>query len=141
MTAIATCPSCHRERDLLPILSVLDFKTRQICLQCSSNNTETVDAITAAIDQGNCIPNEIWKSVKVYRDGAYLSLGEWMATRDAQPKVKPRLVGDEDPDLHLTRMRHILDLQQTAIQNAEPVKRSRPWIEALFDRLSFGAAR
>ncbi|MGI9506805.1 MAG: hypothetical protein ACR2RE_27505, partial [Geminicoccaceae bacterium] len=95
----------------------------------------------AAIDQGNCIPNEIWKSVKVYRDGAYLSLGEWMATRDAQPEAKPRLVEDEDPDLRLTQMRHLLDLQQTAIRNAAPIRRPKPWMATLFDRLSFGAVR
>lgn len=141
MLAKPVCPSCHQERELLPIMSVLDFKTRQICLQCSSNNVETVDAITAAIDQGNCIPNEIWKSVRVYRDGAYLSLSEWMATRDAPPATKPQLVDDEDPDLHLTQMRHLLDLQQTAIRNAEPIKRSKPWMVALFDRFSFGVPR
>lgn len=97
---LAECTSCQNmkeESDLIPMLSVLDWKPHLLCWRCFDHRCEPFFVIvrTAGLKRWNQVPAEIQQSVMVFDGlaGEYIDFETWCrrtAKRQVIPGMKPR---------------------------------------------------
>ncbi len=94
------CPCCDREAALDAVLSVIDFRTREICATCFDNNAEPKAVVQTAENTG------LLASVTVFEGRTYMNAADWFAAA-ADDELEP----DPEDDIDVQTMRSILKLQ------------------------------
>jgi hypothetical protein len=146
---LGTCPCCGaREVELLPFLSVLDFRTRLVCLPCSWANAEPPAVVRAVSDTTGwrAVPFPIRSAVRVHDGEGYVTLRE-CAVRERARREAEALTEDEEFRGMEARLKRILsamperplpDDAETSQPIPFPRPDHRPW-RGLLARLAAAA--
>jgi hypothetical protein len=146
---LGTCPCCGaRDVELLPLLSVLDFRTRLVCLPCSWANAEPPAVVRAVSDTTGwrAVPLPIKSAVRVHDGRDYVTLRK-CAVRERARRETEALAEDEEFRGMEARLKRILSaMPDRALSDSDetfrpiPVPRPdhRPW-RGLLARLATAA--
>lgn len=94
-----TCPACGRADPLHPVMSVLDYRTRDLCGECIDHNCEPQGVVVEAMKAGrDLIPSEIWRSITVLDAGEYVTPAAW--SKRARDRRRQRMTADEERREH-----------------------------------------
>jgi hypothetical protein len=87
----------------------LDFRTREICLECFDNNAEP----TSVVQTAECA--SLLASVSVYHDGRYMIAAEWLASTNVD-----EVEVDPQDDIDIAKMRSILESSNRVVASFQP---------------------
>ena len=117
-----TCPACNVHSELYLHLSVLDYRSRRLCMDCIDAGCEPQPVVIAALKDGwRHRPPEIRRAVRVHIDGRYLTPAQWSErVRKRRDAVRAEIDNEDEAIL-----KEILDISGKIYD--EPPEEPRGW--------------